>query len=187
MNPGAGPLLWPDCRSPIDRDRDTHARIEARVAERLEGMTAEQKIAQMIQAEISSISPDDVADCPVGAVLNGGGCSPGNNKHASVGDWLALADAFFEASLAAGGVPLIRGTDAVHGHANVFGATVFPHNIGLGAARNPQLIEAIGAATAAEIVASGIDWTFAPTLAVVRDDRWGRTGKSPGDSQAFHR
>ena len=162
MNAAAGPPLWPDSRSPIDRDRETHARIEARVAERLERMTAEQKIAQMIQAEISSITPDDLADCPVGAVLNGGGCSPGNNKRASVGDWLALADAFFEASTAAGGVPLIWGTDAVHGHANVFGATVFPHNIGLGAARNPQLIEAIGAATAAEIVASGIDWTFAP-------------------------
>lgn len=145
-------------------------------------MTAEQKIAQMIQAEISSITPDDLADCPVGAVLNGGGCSPGNDKHASLGDWLALADAYFEASTAAGGVPLIWGTDAVHGHANVFGATVFPHNIGLGAARNPQLIEAIGAATAAEIVASGIDWTFAPTLAVVRDDRWGRTYEGYSES-----
>ena len=182
MNARANRLLWPDCRSPIDRDRDTHARIEAEVADRLGRMTAEQKIAQMIQAEISSITPEDLADCPVGAILNGGGCAPGNNKRAAVGDWLALADAFFEASTAGGGVPLIWGTDAVHGHANVFGATVFPHNIGLGAAHNPQLIEAIGEATAAEIVASGIDWTFAPTLAVVRDDRWGRTYEGYSES-----
>lgn len=182
MNAGAAPRLWPDCRSPIGRDRQTHDRIEAEVAGRLERMTAEQKIAQMIQAEISSITPEEVADCPVGAILNGGGCSPGNNKHAPLGEWLALADAFFEASTAAGGVPLIWGTDAVHGHSNVFGATVYPHNIGLGAARNPQLIEAIGEATAAEMVASGIDWTFAPTLAVARDDRWGRTYESYSES-----
>lgn len=187
MNASAGPVLWSDCRSAIDRDSEVNARIEAEVAERLGRMTAKQKIAQMIQAEISSIKPDDVADCPVGAILNGGGCSPGNNKHASVGDWLALADAFFEASTAAGGVPLIWGTDAVHGHANVFGATVFPHNIGLGAARNPQLIEAIGEATAAEIVATGIDWTFAPTLAVVRDDRWGRTYEGYSESPEIAR
>ena len=182
MNTRANHLLWPDCRSPLDRDRGTHARIEAEVADRLGRMTAEQKIAQMIQAEISSFTPNDVADCPVGAILNGGGCAPGNDKRAAVGDWLALADAFFEASTAGGGVPLIWGTDAVHGHANVFGATVFPHNIGLGATRNPQLIEAIGEATAAEIVASGIDWTFAPTLAVVRDDRWGRTYEGYSES-----
>lgn len=171
-------LLWPDCRSPIDRDRHAHARIEAEIADRLGTMTAEQKIAQMIQAEISSITPDDLADFPVGAILNGGGCAPNNNKRAAPGEWLALADAYFQASTDAGGVPLIWGTDAVHGHANVFGATVFPHNIGLGAARNPQLVEAIGEATAAEMVASGIDWTFAPTLAVARDDRWGRTYES---------
>ena len=182
MNARVHRLLWPDCRSPIDRDRETHARIEAIVAEHLGRMTAEQKIAQMIQAEISSITPEDLAACPVGAILNGGGCAPDNNKRAAVGDWLALADAFFEASTAAGGIPLIWGTDAVHGHANVFGATVFPHNIGLGAARNPQLVEAIGEATAAEMVATGIDWTFAPTLAAARDDRWGRTYEGYSES-----
>lgn len=187
MNASAGPVLWPDCRSPIDRDSGVHARIEAEVADRLGRMKTEQKIAQMIQAEISSITPGDLADCPVGAILNGGGCSPGNDKHASAGDWLALADAFFEASTAAAGIPLIWGTDAVHGHANVFGATVFPHNIGLGAARNPQLIEAIGEAAAAEITATGIDWTFAPTLAVARDDRWGRTYESYSESPEIAR
>ena len=175
MNAPAGSLRWPDCRSGIDRDGEANARIEADVAARQAQMTTEQKIAQMIQAEISAINPEDLARYPVGAILNGGGCFPGNNKRAALGDWLALADAFFEASTAACGIPALWGTDAVHGHSNLFGATVFPHNIGLGAARNPQLAEAIGAATAAEIAASGIDWTFAPTLAVVRDDRWGRT------------
>lgn len=175
MNTPAEGVPWPDCRSPIDLDRGAGRRVEEEVARRLEGMTAHQKIAQMIQAEISSVTPQQLAEYPLGAILNGGGCSPGNNKRASAGDWLALADAFFEASTAAGGIPVMWGTDAVHGHSNVFGATVFPHNIGLGAARNGQLVEAIGEATAAEIAATGIDWTFAPTLAVVRDDRWGRT------------
>ena len=182
MKAPAQGLLWPDSRSLLDQDGATHARIEAEVADRLERMTAEQKIAQMLQAEISSIKPEEVAEYPVGAILNGGGCAPGNNKHASLHDWLALADALFEASTASGGIPLIWGTDAVHGHSNVYGATVFPHNIGLGAARNPKLVKAIGDATAAEIVASGIDWTFAPTLAVVRDDRWGRTYEGYSES-----
>ena len=169
------PLLWPNCQSPIDLDEATNRRTDAEVAKRLSHMSTEQKIAQMIQAEISCITPEEVVDCPVGSILNGGGSAPNANKRAPLGDWLALADAFFDASSAAGGVPLMWGTDAVHGHSNLFGATVFPHNIGLGAARNPDLIEAIGEATAAQILASGIDWTFAPTLAVVRDDRWGRS------------
>jgi len=178
---------WPDCRSPLDRHAEAQTRIEAEVGRRLAKMTARQKVAQMIQAEISSIRPEDLAQFPVGAVLNGGGCAPGNNKRAALSDWLAVADAFFEASTAGGGVPVMWGTDAVHGHSNVCGATVFPHNIGLGAARNPQLIEAIGAATAAEIVASGMDWTFAPTLAVARDDRWGRTYESYSESPEIAR
>ena len=179
--PGAS-VAWPDCRSALDRDGGRHARTETEVAERLARMTVEHKVAQMIQAEISSITPADLTGFPLGAILNGGGRAPGNNKRAALGDWLELADAFFEASAAGGGVPIIWGTDAVHGHSNIYGATVFPHNIGLGAARNPQLIEAIGAATAAEIVASGMDWTFAPTLAVARDDRWGRTYESYSES-----
>src|SRR4030095_14486884 len=104
------------------------------------------------------------------------------NKHASVADWVALADSFYDASMdAAGGapaIPIMWGTDAVHGHNNVIGATVFPHNIGLGAAHDPDLMERIGAATAREVAATGIDWTFAPVVAVVRDDRWGRTYES---------
>ena len=178
MNGSAQGPRWPDCRSPLDRHAEAATQIETEVTRRLAKMTDRQKVAQMIQAEISSIRPEDLAQVPVGAILNGGGCAPGNNKRAALGDWLEVADAFFDASTAGGGVPVMWGTDAVHGHSNVCGATVFPHNIGLGAMRNPQLIEAIGAATAAEIVASGMDWTFAPTLAVARDDRWGRTYES---------
>jgi beta-glucosidase len=112
-------------------------------------------------------------------VLNGGGSYPDNAKTASVADWLGLADAFYDASMdtSEGGlaIPVIWGTDAVHGHNNVRGATLFPHNIGLGATRNPDLIQSIGEVTAVEVAATGIAWNFAPTLAVVRDDRWGRT------------
>ena len=110
----------------------------------------------------------------LGSVLNGGGSCPGGNKRAGVDDWLALADAYFEAA-ADEDPPPLWGTDAVHGHSNVYRATIFPHNIGLGAANDPALVAEIARATALDVAATGIDWTFAPTLAVVRDDRWGRT------------
>src|SRR4029453_19064165 len=149
------------------------------VAALLAHMTLEQKIGQMVQPDIRSVTPDDVRKYRLGSVLNGGGAWPGENKHASVADWVALADSFYDASMdAAGGapaIPIMWGTDAVHGHNNVIGATLFPHNIGLGAAHDPDLLERIGAATAREVAATGIDWTFAPAVAVVRDDRWGRT------------
>ena len=113
-------------------------------------------------------------------MLNGGGAWPGANKHASQADWLALADAYWAASKASNtaGVPAIWGIDAVHGNNNIFGATLFPHNIGLGAAHDPCLIRDVQAATARQVRATGQDWAFAPTLAVVRDDRWGRTYES---------
>jgi beta-glucosidase len=161
-----------------DQDND----IEAKVAALLARMTLEQKVGQMVQADIRSVTPDDVRKYRLGSVLNGGGAWPGENKHASVADWVALADGFYDASMdAANGalaIPIMWGTDAVHGHNNVIGATLFPHNIGLGAAHNPDLIERIGAATAREVAATGLDWTFAPIVAVVRDDRWGRTYES---------
>ena len=125
------------------------------------------------------MTPDDVRRYHLGSVLNGGGSTPNSNKRASAGDWLAAADAFYDASMQppAGlpAIPIIWGSDAVHGHSNVYGATIFPHNIGLGAANDPDLLREIGAATALEMRATGLEWTFAPTLAVVRDDRWGRT------------
>jgi beta-glucosidase len=161
-----------------DQDND----IEAKVAALLARMTLEQKVGQMVQPDIRSVTPDDVRKHRLGSVLNGGGAFPGENKHASVADWVALADRFYDASMdtanGALAIPIIWGTDAVHGHNNVIGATLFPHNIGLGAANDPDLMERIGAATAREVAATGLDWTFAPTVAVVRDDRWGRTYES---------
>lgn len=155
--------------------------IEARIGELLKQMTLEQKVGQMLQPDIRYVTPADVRKYRLGSVLNGGGAFPGGNKRAKAADWVALADAFYEASMSVEGgpaVPIIWGTDAVHGHNNVFGATLFPHNIALGATRNADLVERIGAITAREVAVTGIDWTFAPTLAVVRDDRWGRTYES---------
>ena len=153
-----------------------------RVAALLEAMTLEQKVGQMIQGEIKSVKPEDVRDYGLGSVLNGGGSFPYGKKQATVAEWLAVADAYYAASIdtSAGnaGIPIIWGTDAVHGHNNVIGATLFPHNIGLGAANDPELVGKIAAATAREVKATGIDWIFAPTVAVAQDPRWGRTYES---------
>ncbi|HLA72888.1 MAG TPA: glycoside hydrolase family 3 protein [Steroidobacteraceae bacterium] len=153
--------------------------LEERIRQLLARMTLEQKVAQMVQPDIRSVTPADVRRYHLGSILNGGGAFPANEKHATIADWVKLADEFYDASMAPGegavAIPIFWGTDAVHGHNNVIGATLFPHNIGLGAARDPDLMEKIGAATAQEVAATGIDWAFAPTVAVVRDDHWGRT------------
>ncbi|TQK11697.1 glycoside hydrolase family 3 N-terminal domain-containing protein [Herbaspirillum sp. SJZ107] len=165
---------WPRIRSAIAPD----PALEARVAAIVGKMTLAQKIGQMTQAEIKSVTPDEVRQYYLGSVLNGGGSKPGNNKFAGPADWVKLADSFYDASMAtdmAVKVPVIWGTDAVHGHNNVYGATIFPHNIGLGAAHDPALVGEIGAATGRAVRATGIAWVFGPTVAVVRDDRWGRT------------
>ena len=123
---------WPRVHSAIATD----AGIERRVQQILSQMTLAQKIGQMTQAEIKTITPEQVRQYYIGSVLNGGGSWPGMDKHASVQAWLKLADAYHAASLATDAktpVPVIWGTDAVHGHNNVLGATLFPHNIGLGA------------------------------------------------------
>ena len=151
---------------------------EARIRQIVDGMTLEQKIGQMTQPDIRSVTPDDVRTYYIGSVLNGGGAWPGNKQRASVADWLKLSDEFYRASMSADmtvKVPVVWGVDAVHGHNNVFGATLFPHNIGLGAARDADLVRRIGRATAEQVRATGITWTFAPTLAVVQNPRWGRT------------
>src|SRR5689334_5342515 len=152
---------------------------EARIAGLLRAMTLEQKVAQMIQPDIRSVTPEDVRKYHLGSILNGGGAFPNNEKHSRTSDWVSLADRFYDASMDTSGgapaIPIIWGTDAVHGHNNVIGATLFPHNVGLGAAHDPDLIRRIGEATAREVAATGIDWTFAPTIAVVRDSRWGRS------------
>ena len=162
---------------------------EAAAAELLKTMTLEQKVGQMIQGEISEVTPEDVRRYGLGSVLNGGGSFPDGNKHASIDDWLRVADDYYRASIDTSGgnagIPIIWGTDAVHGHNNVIGATIFPHNIGLGAARDPELVASISAATAREVKATGIDWIFAPTVAVARDFRWGRTYESYSSDEAL--
>jgi beta-glucosidase len=165
---------WPRIApAPLDPD------VEAFVADLLGRMTLEEKVGQVIQAELRSVTPEDIRRYHLGSVLNGGGSTPNNDKHASLEDWVEFADAFYDASMDTSdgklAIPILWGSDAVHGHSNVYGATLFPHNIGLGAANDPDLLREIGAVTAIEMLTTGLDWTFAPTLAVVRDDRWGRT------------
>lgn len=173
--PADAAVQWPRVSSDVPQNPQLEARITALLGQ----LTLEQKVAQMAQAEIRDVTPQEVRKYRLGSILNGGGAFPGDNKHATLSDWVKLADQFYLASMDTSGgapaIPVIWGTDAVHGHNNVMGATLFPHNIGLGAARDPDLIERIGEITALEVATTGIDWTFAPTVAVVRDDRWGRT------------
>lgn len=152
-------------------------------------MTLEQKVGQMIQPEIAYITLEEISQYGIGSVLNGGGSHPYGNRSASPEAWLQFARELREASLKRSasslGIPLIWGTDAVHGHNNLRGATIFPHNVGLGAINDPDLIGEIATATAREVGATGIDWTFAPTLAQAKDYRWGRTYESYSDDPAI--
>ena len=143
----------------------------------IDGMTIEEKVGQVIQGDLDFISPADVKKFKIGSVLNGGNTAPNGDKYSSVEDWKNLSKEFYEASPTYKGikVPVLWGTDAVHGHNNVIGATLFPHNIGLGATANPDLMRSIGEAIALEVLSTGVAWTFAPTVAVPQDDRWGRT------------
>lgn len=168
----ANPRLWPAAHSPSAiTDPATERMIGAIIAR----MPVEAKVGQLIQADISAINPADLARYPLGSILAGGNSGPYGNERADAQTWARLVREFRDASLKAGsGVPILFGVDAVHGHSNLPGATIFPHNVGLGAANDPALIERIGAAAAAEIAGSGIEWTFAPTLAVPQDVRWGR-------------
>ncbi|KGB56925.1 Beta-glucosidase precursor [Sphingopyxis sp. LC81] len=170
------PELWPAAKSPA---AITDAATEARIDALMKKMTIEQKVGQLIQGDISTITPKDLETYPLGSILAGGNSGPNGNERSTAADWAKLVGDFRAVSSRpqANGVaiPIIFGVDAVHGHNNIPGATLFPHNIGLGAARDPELIQRIGAVTAAEIAGSGIEWTFAPTLAVPQDLRWGRS------------
>ncbi len=161
---------------------ETDARVEALLAR----MTLDQKIGQMTQPERMHVSPAEVKAFHIGSVLSGGGSCPGRNRPA---DWVAMNDAYWAASMEEDedhlAIPLLYGVDAIHGNGNVRGATIFPHNIGLGATRDPDLIERIGRVTALEVLATGVDWTFAPTLAVALDPRWGRTYESYSEDPAL--
>ena len=178
----AHPDRWPNITSPVPLD----PAIEARITRLMARMSLEQKVGQVVQGDIASITPDDVRKYHLGSVFNGGNSDPHGQYNAPAKDWLALADAFWDASTSDDPklprIPAIWGIDAVHGHSNIVGATLFPHNVGLGAMRDPELMRKIGAATAIEMRVTGIDWTFAPTIAVVRDDRWGRTYEGFGES-----
>ena len=153
--------------------------IEAQIDEILPKLTLEQKVGQVIQGDTGSLTPEDVKKYRLGSVLSGGNSAPGPLPYAETKAWLEMADQYYNASIDEEGVeiaiPIIWGIDAVHGHANLKGSIIFPHNIGLGAMNNPDLIEEIARITAHELTISGHDWTFAPTLAVPKDLRWGRT------------
>ncbi len=160
--------------------------VTQRVDALLERMTTDQKLGQMIMAERASTTPDDVREHGLGAVLSGGGSTPGANHPA---DWVAMNDAYWAGSMSEDDgrrpIPLLYAIDAIHGNANVLGATVFPHNIGLGAAHDPDLIERVAQVCAREVLATGLDWTFAPTLAVVGNVHWGRTYESFSEDPAL--
>jgi len=185
--PNKASEIWPALNIEVKAD----PAVESKVSDILSTMTLEQKIAQMIQPEIRNITVEDMRQYGFGSYLNGGGAFPNNDKHATPDDWVALAEKLYQASvddsLDGSTIPTMWGTDAVHGHNNVIGATLFPHNIGLGAANNPELVEEIAHITAKEVMATGIDWVFAPTVAVVRDDRWGRTYESYSEDPAIVR
>lgn len=182
----AARAVWPQLKVPA-----ADAALELKINSLLAEMTLAQKVAQVIQPDIRWMSVADMRQYGFGSYLNGGGAYPNDNKQASAADWAALADAYtkaaIDASLDGSTIPPLWGTDAVHGHNNVYGATIFPHNIGLGAANNATLVEAIGKATATEVAATGIDWLFAPTVAVARDDRWGRSYESYSEDPAIVR
>ncbi|MCX7512283.1 glycoside hydrolase family 3 protein [Frateuria hangzhouensis] len=168
------PEIWPRVRSPLPPDPALEARIDALMAK----MSVEDKVGQMIQADIKHVTPEDVRTYRLGSILAGGNSGPDGGQYGTAAQWQKLADAFYEASMDTTGgrlaIPVLFGIDAVHGHNNLVGSTLFPQNVGLGATRDPQLIHEIGKVTALELRASGINWTFAPTLTVPQDERWGR-------------
>ena len=144
-------------------------------------MTLEEKVGQMTQVERGEFENiQDIATYGIGSILSGGGSSPTPN---TAGSWASMYDNFQSIALQSNrGIPLIYGVDAVHGHNNVRGAVIFPHNIGMGCTWNPALVRTANQIVAREVAATGIDWTFAPCIAVPRDERWGRTYEGFGET-----
>lgn len=160
--------------------KDLSVSIDQRVEKLLACMTLDEKIGQMTQVEKNSIKPGDITEYFIGSILSGGGGSPSGNNTPE--GWAEMVNGFQDEALATRlGIPLIYGADAVHGHGNLYGATIFPQEIGLGAANDPALMEKIGQATAAEMMATGVTWNFAPVVAVPQDIRWGRTYEAYGE------
>jgi beta-glucosidase len=182
---GAAPEGRPKPSEPLYLD--AKAPIAKRVEDLLGRMTIEEKVGQMTQAERQAATddPDLITDLGLGSILSGGGSVPANNTPEG---WVAMVNGFQEQALSTRlEIPIIYGVDAVHGHGNVFGATVFPHNIGLGGTWDPNLVRRIGEATAEEVRATGIPWNFSPCVCVARDERWGRTYESFGEDPALVR
>lgn len=163
--------------------QDPSQPVDARVEDLLSRMTLEEKLGQMAQVEKNSLPADDAGKYFIGSVLSGGGGSPEPND---AGNWVKMVDGFQASALSTRlGIPMLYGVDAVHGHNNLYGATIFPHNIGLGAANDPALMEQIGRATAEEMAATGVRWNFGPVVAVVQDIRWGRTYEGYSEDTAL--
>ncbi|QLJ04748.1 glycoside hydrolase family 3 C-terminal domain-containing protein [Streptomyces sp. NEAU-sy36] len=157
--------------------------VKKRVADLLSRMSLQEKAGQMTQAERDGLVPGDIAAYDLGSLLSGGGSTPTPNTPEA---WARMIDGFqLRARATRFQIPLIYGVDAVHGHNNLYGATVMPHNIGLGATRDPALAERTGAVTAAEVRATGVPWDFAPCVCVSRDERWGRSYESFGEDPAL--
>lgn len=164
----------------MDSTQDIETRIEALLVQ----MTLEEKAAQLVQPEQNVLAPEDVKKYGIGSVLSGGGSAPAAGN--GILDWQSRINELKQAALDSRlGIPLLYGVDAVHGNNNVYGATVFPHNIGLGAAGNEELLVKIGRATAEEVRACGIQWTFAPTLGNAQNERWGRTYECFGEDASY--
>lgn len=158
--------------------------VQKRVADLLSRMTLAEKAGQMTQAERGAVTaPGDIATYDLGSLLSGGGSTPTPNTAKA---WAKMIDAFqLRAQATRFQIPLIYGVDAVHGHNNLVGATIMPHNIGIGATRDPRLAQRTGSVTAAEVRATGIPWDFAPCLCVTRDERWGRSYEAFGEDPAL--
>ncbi|MFB0517529.1 MAG: glycoside hydrolase family 3 protein [Candidatus Neomarinimicrobiota bacterium] len=174
------------CKQPTDNGeellpyQDPNRLVAERVEDLLQRMTLEEKIGQMTQVDRGFIQqPQDISDYYLGSILSGGGSTPAVNAPQA---WAKMVNTYQSIALQTRlGIPIIYGIDAVHGHNNVVGAVIFPHNIGMGCTRNPSLVEQAAAITAREVAATGIHWTFSPCIAVPRDERWGRTYEGFGE------
>lgn len=169
--------IWPRVQSDIPKNK----KLEKRIQKILKTMSLKEKVGQMVQPQITNVSPDEIKKYQLGTVLSAGGSYPAK-RHSDTISWVGAAEKFYNASVKGKNdsdrIPYIWGVDAIHGHNNLTGATVFPHNIGLGATQNVSLLRLVGEVTAREVAVSGLDWAFAPTVAVARDRHWGRSYES---------
>ncbi len=164
-------------------DDHTDALIESMIG----SMTIEEKVGQMIQAERGNISPGEVREYNIGSVLSGGGSHP-RSWTDDYDAWYEMVASYQDAALqSSSGIPIIYGIDAVHGNNNIFGSTIFPHNINLGMINDPELVYEIGQATAREVKSAGIHWNFSPAVSVAKNIRWGRTYESFSENPDIHR